>query len=312
MIENTKGLSPYTNDKNLESQKNNDSKNNLKNIGFETTKETTEYNTDLVILSENEAENEPANPNYNDSSKTNAFMGHFDLNISSMSEKGLITDELKSYEMNYLSFSISFDVFASLSENLTKEDKETLNSVFGGKDFTEFKDSFFGLTKGEAGLNEFSKEIDDLFSKLSEVVDIDDKFFEGVKKMYMFSAVMFVNEVDKNNSASEIDSNVKDNTANMFSDMSKMYDLLGNKEKATEKASEAFMTDPKSFIHKKLLESIVNNEQSDKNLLNNKKVNKDNSEKEENDKKIEERNEKTAQMLNNLVKQAKNVEKYIE
>lgn len=309
MIENTKGLSPYTNDKSLESQKNNDSKNNLKNIGFETTKETTDYNTDLVILSE--TENETTNPNYNDSSKTNAFMGHFDLNISSMSEKGLITDELKSYEMNYLSFSISFDVFASLSENLTKEDKETLNSVFGGKDFTEFKDSFFGLTKGEEGLNEFSKEIDDLFSKLSEVVDIDDKFFEGVKKMYMFSAVMFVNEVDKNNSATEIDSNVKDNTANMFSDMSKMYGLLGDTDKMKEKASEAYMTDPKSFIHKKLLESITNNEQSEK-VSSTKKVNKDNSEKEENDKKIEERNEKTAQMLNNLVKQAKNVEKYIE
>ncbi len=188
--------------------------------------------------------------NVTDEQKESIFWGHFDLNLS------------KSVENNNFfkssSISMSLDLFSYNKNGLSDEKKQKLEDIFNGDDFNELKDSFFSLNGSERSISEFNGEIDDLFENISEVLDMDEKLFEGSKKLFKFTALMFSGTLQNNNQNREED-NPDEISKNLMTDTlattARLYGIMGNTDKMKEKINDAMSLKPSETI-KEYLENI--------------------------------------------------------
>lgn len=170
--------------------------------------------------------------------------GAFELGIDQYLEEEIKSDNFSYKSVKQLSFDISFSFLKYAEDELTDEQSQKISDIFQGQDFEELKNSFFGLNEGKNGFENFSKELDDIFGKLSETLELDSKFFNGVKEMYRFAATMFVNSVEENKSLEDIPSNIKDITSKSLSTLGYLDGLTGNKLGMMEKLYQSALLKP--------------------------------------------------------------------
>ena len=239
-----------------------------------------ESNHSLTVIS---AENVTKNQ------KEDIFWGHFDLNMSKSIENN-------DFAMSS-SMSMSIDIFGYNKNGISEENKENLADIFGGKDFEELQDSFFSLNGSDSSIEDFSNEIDDLFEKISETLDMDEDLFEGSKKLLKFTAVMFSNSLDfkEDDAVVEVDEAKNNLMIDTLAITAKLYAMVGNIQNMNKKVDDAMLLEPNNTI-KEFLSGIT-----DKYSLNNKNNNDNNN----ND------NDDLFQTLNRLSKLSQKFDKFI-
>jgi len=192
-----------------------------------------EANNSLVVISPK---------NVSENQKEEIFWGHFDLNMSRSVEGDNFSKSS--------SISMSIDIFGYNKNGISDENKENLSDLFNGKDFEELRDSFFSLNGSEEGIEGFSSEIDDLFGKISETLDMDEKLLEGPKKLLKFTAIMFSNNlnINKDTAEAEIDEPSHNAITDTLATTAKLYGILGDTTNMNKKASEAMLLEPSNTI----------------------------------------------------------------
>lgn len=260
-----------------------------KTVQYTKTQETKHSESELVTFTPSKQSADAPN--------SAAFHGHFDLTIASMQESGMLSERASMFQSSERSFSISFDLLGYLSEGLTEEDEAGLQDVFGGDVFEEFQDSFFGLLEGEEGLDAFDQELDDLFGKASEILDLEDHFFEDVKTMFFHSALMFTDQIEQQQEDEEqtpsienMPGLIRDHTASMLEDIGILHTLVGESEKGIHRFKDGLLLNPSSSIYDRLSNFLGQN--SVYTLP-------------------DERDKQLAKTLQSLQRQARNVEKIL-
>ncbi|MBN2695585.1 hypothetical protein JXR93_13065 [bacterium] len=179
------------------------------------------------------------------SDKGGAFVGGaFELGIDRYLEEEIKTDNYSFKSVKQLSFNISFNFLKYTEGELSDEQSQKISEIFQGEDFEELKNSFFGLNEGESGFENFSKELDDIFGKLSETLELDSKFFDGVKDLYRFAATMFVGAVEEHKTLENIPSNIKDIASKSLSTLGYLDGLSGNSNGMMEKLYQSALLKP--------------------------------------------------------------------
>jgi replicative superfamily II helicase len=190
--------------------------------------------------------------NVTETQKEDIFWGHFDLNLSE-SIKG---DNF----VKASSISMSIDIWGYNKNGLSEENKENLSDIFNGKDFEELKDSFFSLNEGESSVAKFSNEIDDLFSKISKTLDMDEKLFEGSKKLLKFTAIMFSSNLLMNKERDETSQDYepqKDLMTNALATTAKLYGIIGDFDNMDRNINDALLLNPNNTV-REYLNDITN------------------------------------------------------
>jgi len=183
--------------------------------------------------------------------KESVFWGHFDLSLSEYFE-----DE---FSFSKSSISMSLDVFTYNKNGISETQKEKLENIFNGKEFEEFKNTFFSLNGNKKNLNEFYGEVDDLFSEVADLLNMDEKLFEGSKKLFKFTALMYSNNI---NSMKQKD-RINELMGNVFAVKSKLNEITGDGEKAEFDKKASLMVNSDSSIKEYLNLPLSNNLQND-------------------------------------------------
>lgn len=229
--------------------------NQSKKNSISVTKKTEESaNSSLVVITPK---------NVTDEQKEGIFWGHFDLNLS----KSIEGENF--YKAS--SISMSLDLFAYNKNGLSDEKKQNLSDIFKGDDFKELKNSFFSLNGTKNSIDEFSNEIDDLFTNISKTLDMGEKLFEGSKKLFKFTAIMFSSGL---NNTQKIEAENKENkddnnniNKNLMTDTlattAKLYGIIGNVDKMKQKIDDAMFLKPNNTIKEYL--NNINEKYSIKN-----------------------------------------------
>jgi len=231
------------NNSNMPTKKNNSKEITSKNVPENSIsgKIIQESNSSLNVISTN---------NVTENQKEDIFWGHFDLNMSQAIEGNNFSSRS--------SISMSIDIFGYNKNGISEENKENLKDIFGGEDFNELKDSFFSLNGSDESLSNFSEEIDDLFGKISETLDMEEKFFEGSKKLIKFTALMFSSnlQINESNETAEIDEPTHSAFTDALSITARLYGMIGDTANMNKKANDAMLLEPSNTI-KEFLGSIT-------------------------------------------------------